>query len=311
MILSVSRRTDVPNYFSEWFYNRIAEEFLLVRNPINLRQISKIDLSPSVVDCIVFWTKNPRNMLDKLYKLDNYSYYFQFTLTGYGKDVEPNIPDKVSEVIPTFRELSRRIGRERVVWRYDPILLNDRYTVDYHVRAFERIADALDGFTERAVISFVDMYAKTVRNMKGLNVKGETSDDIRALAQKLSAIAANHGIALESCSELVDLSEFGIAHGSCIDKRLIEKIIGCEIKCGKDKNQRGECGCFESIDIGAYNTCRNGCKYCYANFNDAAVKQNSANYDVHSPILCDAVRPEDKITIRPVKSLKCRQIKLW
>lgn len=311
MILSVSRRTDVPNYFSEWFYNRIDEGFLLVRNPINLRQISRIELSPDVVDCIVFWTKNPKNMLYKLNKLDAYNYYFQFTLTGYGKDVEPNIPDKISEVIPTFKELSRRIGRERVVWRYDPILLNDKYTVDYHVRAFGRIAEQLDGSTDRAVISFVDLYAKTVRNMKGLNVKRETADDVRALAANLAQIAAKHGITLETCSELFDFGEFGIAHGSCIDKRLIEKIIGCEIKCDKDKNQRNECGCVESIDVGAYNTCANGCKYCYANFNETAVKRSLANYDVHSPILCDRVGPDDKITDRQMKSLKCRQMKLW
>ena len=137
MILSVSRRTDIPNYYSDWFYNRIKEGFLYVRNPFNPHQISRIDLSSQVVDCIVFWTKNPANMLARLDELQAYKYYFQFTLTGYGRDIEPNLPDKRNELIATFQKLSEKIGKEKVIWRYDPILINERYTVEYHLNAFE------------------------------------------------------------------------------------------------------------------------------------------------------------------------------
>ena len=137
MILSVSRRTDVPNYYSDWFINRLKEGFLYVRNPMNIHQISRINLSPEVIDCIVFWTKNPANMLGKLEYLQDYAYYFQFTLTGYGRDIEPNLPDKRKELIPAFQKLSEKIGKEKVIWRYDPILLSDKYTADYHLRAFE------------------------------------------------------------------------------------------------------------------------------------------------------------------------------
>ena len=133
MILSVSRRTDVPNYYFDWFVNRIKDGYLYVRNPMNVHQISKIDISPEVVDCIVFWTKNPANMLDKLEDLRDYPYYFQFTLNGYGKDIEPNLPNKRKELIPTFQKLSEKIGKERVIWRYDPILVNQKYTMDYHL----------------------------------------------------------------------------------------------------------------------------------------------------------------------------------
>jgi len=163
MILSVSRRTDIPNYYSEWFCNRIKEGFLYVRNPMNAHQISKIDLSPEIVDCIVFWTKNPVNIFGRLDELQDYKYYFQFSLTGYGKDIEPNLPDKRKQLIPTFQKLSEKIGSERVIWRYDPILLNQRYVLEYHLKAFEEIAGNLRGYTEKVVISFVDISTKTQR----------------------------------------------------------------------------------------------------------------------------------------------------
>ena len=166
MILSVSRRTDIPNYYSEWFFNRIKERFVYVRNPMNEHQISKIDLSPDVVDCIVFWTKNPEPMITRLDELSKYNYYFQFTLTGYGKDIECNVPHKKEKMIPIFRELSRKIGKQKVIWRYDPIFFTKKYTPEYHLKAFEQIAMALKGYTEKCVISFVDVYAKNKRNMK-------------------------------------------------------------------------------------------------------------------------------------------------
>lgn len=168
MILSASRRTDIPNYYSDWFLNRIREGFLYVRNPMNPRQVSRIELSPELVDCIVFWTKNPEPMLKRLGELDTYPYYFQFTLTGYGQDIEPGVPDKRKIVIPTFQQLSTSIGLNRVIWRYDPILFTPMYTPEYHLRAFSYIAEALKGFTNRCVISFVDRYAKNSKNLKQL-----------------------------------------------------------------------------------------------------------------------------------------------
>lgn len=168
MILSVSRRTDVPNYYSEWFFNRIKEGFLYVRNPMNAHQISKIELSKEVVDCIVFWSKNPVNMLGRLDELQDYKYCFQFTLTGYGKDIEPNLPNKREDLITTFQKLSEKIGNERVIWRYDPILLTSKYVPEYHLKAFEEISIKLKGYIQKVVISFMDFYAKTQKNTDGL-----------------------------------------------------------------------------------------------------------------------------------------------
>lgn len=311
MILSVSRRTDIPNYYPDWFYERIKEGFLYVRNPFNMHQISKISLSPDVVDCIVFWTKNPLPMMARLDELDKYNFYFQFTLTSYDKDIEPNIPDKKYVMIPVFIELSKRIGKDRVIWRYDPVLINDKYTAEYHEEAFGQIAERLHPYTNRVVISFVDLYLKTQRNTRDLTIKEMDNEAVIDIAQRLAKIAREYNIAMESCAEKTDLQQYGINHGSCIDKSIIENIIGCKIICGKDKNQRKECGCIESIDVGTYNTCKNGCKYCYANFNEDMVSKNSGLYDIHSPILCGKISDEDVITERDVKSIKDKQLCLF
>jgi len=308
MILSVSRRTDIPNYYSDWFISRIKEGFLYVRNPMNVHQISRINLSPDVVDCIVFWTKNPANMIEKLDCLENYVYYFQFTLTGYGKDVEPNLPNKREEIIPTFKRLSEKIGKEKVIWRYDPILINKIYTIDYHLKAFEEIAYNLADYTEKVVISFVDLYSTTQRNTRKLDIKQMTNKEMISLAGNMAQIASKYNLIIETCAEQINLQEVGIQHGNCIDKKLIERILGCKLIVEKDKNQRGECGCFESVEIGAYNTCLNGCKYCYANFNDNKVKDNVKLYDQDSALLCGNITSDDRITDRKVKSLKDSQI---
>ncbi len=311
MILSVSRRTDIPNYYSEWFFNRINEGFLYVRNPMNFHQISEIKISPDVVDCIVFWTKNPLPMMRRLDELKEYNYYFQFTLTGYGKDVEVNLPNKKTSMIPIFQELSNRIGREKVIWRYDPIFFTDRYTVQYHLKAFRHIAEALSGYTEKCVISFVDIYTKNKKDMDRLSSYDLNDSALRGFAKELSKIAIDNNIEIGSCAEKIDLEACGIVHNSCIDKTLIEKIIGCKLKISKDKNQRAECGCVESVEIGAYNTCKNGCAYCYANYSAKSVDLNSAKYDPRLPLLCSYVEAEDKINIRNLTSLKETQLSVF
>lgn len=311
MILSVSRRTDIPNYYFEWFVNRLKEGFVYVRNPMNVHQISKIDLSPQLVDCIVFWTKNPLPMLDKINDLQSYSYYFQFTLTGYGKDIEPNLPDKRKILIDVFRNLSLKIGREKMIWRYDPIIFTEQYTDAYHIKAFLTIANSLSGYTDKVVISFVDLYTKTKRNMQGVNMIHMGKHRLEEFALKLSYIAGENNMKIATCAEGIDLSACGMEHNCCIDQQLIEKIIGCKIKAQKDKNQRSECGCIESVEIGSYNTCGNGCRYCYANDSDNKVQHNCKQYDPKSPILCSDISDQDIITERKLKSLKVKQISIF
>lgn len=310
MIISASRRTDIPTFYSDWFLNRIKEGFLYVRNPMNEHQVSKIALSPDVVDCIVFWTKNPIPMLPRLDELHAYQYYFQFTLTGYGKDVESHLPDKKTALIPAFQTLAQKLGPDRVIWRYDPIAFNQRYTEEYHLRAFAQIAQALKGCTRKCVISFVDTYQKNKKALDSLAFQDEGSSELLEFVRKLCEIAQENGMVIATCAEKMDLSAVGVEHNACIDQSVIEKILGCAIKTKKDTAQRPECQCVASIEVGTYNSCGNGCKYCYANFSPETVKKNMKQYDPDSPILCDQIKADDKITERPMKSIALHQISL-
>lgn len=307
MIISASRRTDIPTYYSEWFMNRIREGYALARNPMNAHQVSHISLSPEVVDGIVFWTKNPAPMLDKLPQLKDYMYYFQFTLNAYEQDVEAGVPLKHKYIVPTFQRLSEMIGPERVVWRYDPILLSDKYTFDYHVKYFELLAKKLASYTQKCTISFLDMYVKTEHNVAGLNIQPWTLELQDAMAKSLAEIAHSYGLELETCAEGIELEKYGIKHAHCIDGELFAKLLGCPLKVGKDKNQRKECGCVDSVDIGAYNTCRNGCRYCYANFNAKMVQNNQQRHNPLSPLLLGELQPGDKVTERKMTSCLERQ----
>ncbi len=307
MIISASRRTDIPAYYSDWFCNRVRAGYLCVRNPMNAHQVSRISLDPSVVDCIVFWTKNPAPMLPRLDEFAAYQYYFQVTLTGYGRDVEGNVPDKYEVLLPAFKQLAKAIGPERVIWRYDPILFNERYTPEYHLRAVRAIARELEGCTEKCVISFVDTYAKNRKNMERLGAQELSRTELEAFAGELASITREHGMATGSCAEKIDLAACGIEHNACIDGALIERLLGCELGVKKDPVQRVECGCMASVEVGAYNTCRHACAYCYANYSSDAMARACAAYDPDSPILCGTIGPDDKVTDRKMVSLIRKQ----
>jgi DNA repair photolyase len=291
MIISASRRTDIPAFYSDWFMRRVEEGFVLVRNPMNANQVRRVSLAPEDVDCIVFWTKNPKRMLDKLRVLDErkLNYYFQFTLTPYHKAIEPNLPEK-NEVIATFIELSDRIGRERVIWRYDPIVLTSRLDREYHYQAFERLAKQLSGRTEKCVISFVDFYAKCRKRLSSLEARDIARDDIYAVSEAFSRICRAYGLKLETCAEETDLRSLGIAHGKCIDDALVSRIAGRTISAGKDKVQRELCGCVASVDIGEYNTCPHNCLYCYANYSKESVARKQSQHDELSPLLSGCLK---------------------
>lgn len=309
MILSASRRTDIPAFNSDWFFNRIREGFVLVRNPFSYHQLSKIELTPSVVDCIVFWTKNPANMLNKLELISGYNYYFQFTVTGYGTAVERKVPTK-AQVITTFKKLSQKIGADKVIWRYDPIIINDSFNIDFHKRNFELLASELEGCTNLCIISFVDLYQKTKRNMRNINVLHDEKS-FYDTAMCLASIAEKHNIKMQACSEFVDLTDAGIEKAKCIDDRLISHIVGHRIQLEKDKHQRDCCTCAASIDIGAYNTCRHECLYCYANYSPRRVENQAKKHHPLSPLLTGHIEPGDIIVHRKVESCIDYQIKLF
>ena len=304
MIISVSRRTDIPAFYVDWFYNRLRAGYVLVRNPINLHSVSKVRLTADVVDAFVFWTKNPLPMARRLDELAAYPYYFQFTLTGYEADIEPGVPDKRRVLVPAFKDLAVRIGKKRVIWRYDPIFFSVKYTSEYHLMCFEALAAELHNSTERCVISFMDSYRNTKRNAQQLGAIESSSEELYVFAGQLAKIAAKYGIKLQTCAESMDLTALGIMPSACIDKVLLEDICGFKLNVKKDANQRAECCCAASIDIGAYNTCPGGCLYCYANYNAPLVQTNIAAHDKTSPLLFGTLTPQDVVTDRKMKSCK-------
>ncbi len=290
MIISCSRRTDIPAFYSDWFINRIREGFVLVRNPMNARQVRRISLLPVDVDCIVFWTKNPAPLLDKLYFLNDYHYYFQFTVTPYGKDIEQNIRPK-REIVDTFLKLSQEIGREKIIWRYDPIMLSKSMNIEYHLEQFNDLTRRLSGYTEKCIISFLDPYRHIQRRISDLSIRPPDDLEARELAEGMAQIAARHNIKVETCAEKIDLADLGIKHGKCIDDRLIRQLTGRDLKIAKDKYQRELCGCVGSVDIGEYNTCRHLCSYCYANVSPDKVKKNLTLHNDQSPLLIGEADP--------------------
>ena len=218
MIISVSRRTDIPAFYAEWFYNRLRAGYVLVRNPMNVHSVSKVALSPEVVDAFVFWTKNPLPLMKRLDELAEYPYYFQFTLTDYGKDIELGLPDKKQILLPGFKELAAKTGRQRVIWRYDPIFFSSRYSAEYHLECFEALATELSGSTERCVISFMDEYRNTKRNAQKLGAVNYSSEEIYTFAARLAKIADKYGLKLQTCAEKEDFTPLGITASACIDK---------------------------------------------------------------------------------------------
>ncbi len=302
MILSVSRRTDIPAFYSDWFINRIKEGFVYSRNPVNKKQISKIYLNPEIIDCIVIWTKNPKLFIPKLSCLSSFNYYFHFTVNPYDSSLELKVPKK-KEIFYTFCKLSEKIGKHRVIWRYDPILLNDRYNINYHIKYFGKIAEQLHSYTEKCTISFIDMYKKCEGNLRNTRTRALKDEEIKILIPELVDIAERFNLKLETCAEELDLTNYGVNHGRCIDDKLIERIIGKKIKSRKDKNQRLSCGCIESIDIGAYNTCMHNCLYCYANFNYQQVINNQKKHNPQSPLLIGTVQKDDVIIERKLSSV--------
>ncbi len=311
MIISASRRTDIPSYYSEWLINRLKEGYVYVRNPMNTHQVSKIDLSPNVVDAIVFWTKNPAPMLPRLEELKDYTYYFQFTISAYGPDTEKNLPSKSRVIIPSFQRLSKEIGKEKVIWRYDPIFFSAKYSMEYHCRSFEELASQLGDYTTKCTVSFIDMYRNTERNVKSLNIIRETYEMQAELLRRFAKTAKEHGLYIDTCAEAEDFHNIGVEHAHCIDKELIERIGGFKLDAGKDSNQRKECGCAASIDIGAYNTCKNGCLYCYANYSANTVKKNFCMHDPKSPLLFGELDDNDIIKEREIRSFKNDQMSLF
>lgn len=292
MILNTGNRTDIPAFYSKWFMNRIHEGFVMARNPYYPEQIIKYSLDPRVIDCLIFCSKNPTPMIEYLSELDDFNQFWFVTITPYGKDIEPNVINKY-DVIEATKQLSEHLGKNSVGWRYDPVLINEKYTKEYHVKAFYKIARELSGYVSEVVISFIDLYAKTVKNFPG--VKEVSKEDQKELSIEFFRIAKDFGLEIRACLEDDTLSEYGIITGGCMSQDVIERAIGKSLKIKKNIQTRQGCKCLLGNDIGAYNTCGHLCKYCYANYSKEVVIKNMKNHDPMSPLLIGNIQKEDII----------------
>lgn len=291
MIISASRRTDIPAFHAEWFMKRIRAGFALVRNPFDARQLRRVSLAVEDVDAIVFWTRNAEKLIPHLPELDarGYRYYFHYTITGYPRSLEKSAPT-LERALATFAELGERLGPERVLWRYDPILVSNLVGVAEHRERFAAIAAALRGRTSRVTISFAELYRKTATNLgrvEGLDYTDLSREPERAreLVSELARIAADCGMELRTCATAADLTAAGASPGKCIDDERLRALFGIDYPPARDKGQRPACRCVRSIDIGQYDTCLHGCVYCYATGNARLAAANMARHDPDSPLL--------------------------
>ena len=309
MIINIGQRTDIPSFYSDWFFNRIEEGFVCARNPYYPKLIKKFILKPDVVDCLVFCTKNPSKIVQNFDKIKDFKQFWFITITPYGKDIEPNSIDK-KVVIEDVKKLSKLVGYYSVSVRYDPIIINEKYTIDFHLKAFTRLVCLLDGFTPYVVISFVDLYKGTKERMPTL--KSATLDQKKILIKELSSIASEHNMALIVCGETMDFEGENVLNKSCLTKEILEKSLGKKLTLNKPKtNTRPGCFCFLGNDIGEYNTCLNNCQYCYATTSFEEAKKKYQMHNPHSPLLIGEIEEDDIIKEADPASLISNQINLF
>ena len=308
MIINTGCRTDIPAFYSKWLINRIREGYVLVRNPYNPNQVTRYNLSPDVVDCLAFCTKNPEPMLKYLDEIDKYKQYWFVTITPYGKDIEPNVPNK-EKVIESFKKLSKHIGVNSIGWRYDPIFIGNNFDVNKHIYYFEKIAKELKNYTHNCTISFLDLYEKVKRNAP--EIKPPNHEEQIQIAKVFSKISKENNMVIHSCCEKTYLSQYGLKCNGCMSKEIVEKAIGCNLNPPNSrKNLRESCNCLMGNDIGAYNTCGHLCKYCYANANKGFVIENMKKHNDNSPFLIGGSEEGDKITVAKQKSWKIENMQI-
>lgn len=293
MILFASGRTDIPAFYSNWFINRVKAGFVDVRNPFNQKLVSRIYFSD--VDLIMFCSKNPLPMINKLDTL-NVPVLFHVTITPYGKDVEPNIPDK-RLIIEGVKKLSLVLGIDNVVVRYDPIFLSDKYNVDYHIKAFDKLCKNLNGYVNKIIVSFMDEYKNVRSNKNILKYRAFTREDYKKIGEAFSKSAHDNGMSVQTCFEDEDLTQYGFVKGECLSHELAYILTGKKFKSSNVRKEK-KCECVQMVDIGDYNSCMHMCKYCYANYDEKAVSNNFERHDDNSSLLIGSIQRDDVIKVR-------------
>ena len=293
MILNVSGRTDIIAFYSQWFINRYKEGFVDVRNPFNQNMVSRIYFND--VDAIMFCTKNPIPILPYLKEIDK-PIEFHVTITPYKNDIEPNVPFK-KDIIEAIKQVSNIIGKQHLSVRYDPIFISDKYSLEYHKKAFEKLCSLLNGYINRIIISFIDEYKNVRKNQNILKMKEMTENDYKEIGTSFSKSAKKYNIVVHTCFEDKNLCEYGFTKGECMSKELAYKLTGKTYKKWTARKEK-KCNCVEMVDIGVYNSCKHFCKYCYANFDEKQVINNFNNHNPNSSLLVGELKKDDIIKIR-------------
>lgn len=291
MILNVSGRTDIVAFYTPWFINRYNNGFVDVRNPFYKKLVNRIYFKD--VDMIVFCTKNPLPIINYLDKIDK-PILFHVTLTPYKNDLEPNVTSK-GDIINGIKEISKLIGSENIYVRYDPIIINNRYSIKYHIKAFDNMCKILNGFVKHIIISFVDEYKNVKNNSKILNIKNITNEEFEKIGKNFSESAKKYGMTVQTCAEENNLVQYGLIKQDCVSHSLVFKMTG---KTGYNTWKERNCKCVSMVDIGEYNSCKHFCKYCYANYDERKVNSNYNNHDVNSSLLIGKLNADDIIKER-------------
>mgnify|MGYP004540663197 CR=1 FL=1 len=293
MILNVSARTDIVAFYSDWFINRYKEGFVDVRNPFNPKLVSRIYFDD--VDLILFCTKNPIPILNKI-KLIDKPILFHVTITPYKKDIEPNVPSK-SEIIEAVKKLSLIVGKDNLYIRYDPIFISKKYSVNYHLKAFDKLCHLLNGYVNKIIVSFIDNYKNVRKNESILGFKEFNENDYKLIGEGFSKSAKANNMTVQTCFEDRNLTEYGFIKGECLSKELAFKLTNKVYKKWTSRKE-GKCECAQMVDIGVYNSCKHFCKYCYANFDEKVVINNFNTHDSNSSLLVGHLEKDDNIKFR-------------
>lgn len=311
MIINTGSRTDTVQYYSDWLLQRFQEGFVYSRNPLFPNKVTRYELNPEVVDCVVFCSKNYEPILERLPEITSkFNTYFYYTITAYGKDVEPNVPD-IGDSIETLIKLSKLVGAKKIAWRYDPVLLTEKYSKKRHYETFDYMAQKLSPYIDRCIFSFVEMYKKLKTNMPEIIVLTENDKD--EIAKNIGLIAQKHNILLQTCATLENYDKYNILQSGCMTAEILGKANDITFRKINHSGNRKGCRCMESRNIGDYDTCPNGCKYCYANQNPEIAKKNFEKHNIESPLILGGLNPTDEITQSTQKSflVKHKQLALY
>lgn len=311
MILNTGSRTDTIQYYTKWLLKRFDEGFVYSRNPMFQNKVTRYELNPEVLDCVIFCSKNYEPILGDITKItDKFNTYFHYTITAYGKDIEPNVPT-IDKSIETLIKLSKIVGKQRIAWRYDPILLTEKYTKEIHYETFDYMAGKLSSYVDRCIFSFVEMYKKLQTNMPEIILL--TENDKTEIAKNIGLIAKKYNIIIQTCATGEDFESYGILHSGCMTTDILGNANRITFKKLKHSGNRKGCQCMENRNIGDYDTCPNGCKYCYANQNPKIALENFRKHNPDFDMILGNLKETDEVTKSSQKSfiIQCEQKKLF